>query len=125
MFHVPEKNRVTTGPAASDASIGNYGVFDLMIGKPGKKIKTTAIVSSGMGWEHVSVTLTLPRCPTWEEMCEVKSIFWDKDDVVIQYHPAEKDYVSCHPFCLHLWRPTNQELPVPHSLMVGPSSSLK
>src|SRR6266487_7029637 len=65
------------------------------------------MVTTGMGWEHVSVTVShknkdSTRCPTWGEMCFVKDVFWDKDDVVIQYHPAEKDYVSMHPFCLHL-----------------------
>lgn len=83
-------------------------------------------MSNGMGWEHVSITIqtTIPkrkveRCPTWEEMCFVKNYFWEKDEVVIQYHPAESDYVSMHPYCLHLWKPIGIELPTPNPLMVG------
>lgn len=88
------------------------------------------IASNGLGWEHVSVSVrpqnkNATRCPTWEEMCWVKDQFWDKDKAVVQYHPAESDYVSMHPFCLHLWRPTDKELPTPDPLMVGPRSFIK
>jgi hypothetical protein len=37
----------------------------------------------------------------------------------VQYHPAEKDYVSNHPYCLHIWKPVGVELPVPLPEMVG------
>jgi len=88
------------------------------------------IVSDGLGWEHVSVTVrprnkNATRCPTWEEMCWIKDQFWEKDKAVVQYHPPEAEYVSQHPFCLHLWRPTDQELPRPLPIMVGPKSALK
>jgi hypothetical protein len=31
----------------------------------------------------------------------------------LQFHPAKADYVSIHPYCLHLWRQVgpNHELP--------------
>lgn len=78
------------------------------------------VVSTGMGWEHVSVSIPSEmRCPTWEEMCYIKDIFWEKDQVVVQFHPAEKDYVNRHEHCLHLWRPTDQTFPVPQKIMVG------
>lgn len=119
MFRVPEKYRVTVGPMGSDSSHGNNGYFlikSLKIKKP-----LNVIVSDGMNWEHVSVS-TPTRCPTWEEMCFVKSLFWDKDDVVMQLHPAESDYVNVHEYCLHLWRPINQAIPLPPSIMVGPKA---
>lgn len=59
--------------------------------------------SDGGGWEHVSVS-TIERCPTWDEMCKVKSLFWDDDDLVVQYHPPASEYVNNHPYTLHLWR---------------------
>ncbi|MCR4532718.1 hypothetical protein NUV62_17465 [Acinetobacter venetianus] len=71
-----------------------------------------------MGWEHVSVSLPA-RCPTWEEMCFIKSLFWGEDDCVIQYHPPKSDYVNNHQYCLHMWRPIEQSLPTPPSFMVG------
>ncbi len=116
MFHVPNKYRITTDQLyGSDNTAGNNGAFFIpMLNKPSLKV----IASDGMDWEHVSVSLS-NRTPTWEEMCRVKDIFWDKEDVVMQLHPAESDYVNCHQYCLHLWRPINQEIPLPDSIMVG------
>lgn len=114
-FRVPEKFRLTTGPMRSDASFGNNGCFILKL-KHGQDVRT--IASEGMGWEHVSVSRT-DRCPTWEEMCQVKDLFWDKDDCVVQFHPPESAYVNNHPYCLHLWRPMVAVLPMPDSILVG------
>lgn len=110
MMHVPNDKRVTTGMFRSDESYGNNGMFDH---KP-----FTVIASDEMGWEHVSVSRP-DRAPTWDEMCKFKNIYWDPEDVVIQYHPAQKDYVNNHPNCLHMWRPIGVELPVPDSILVG------
>src|ERR1700722_9587657 len=62
------------------------------------------IASDGAGWDHVSVSLGR-RCPTWDEMCWVKRLWFDDHETVIQYHPAAANYVNNHSFCLHLWRP--------------------
>jgi len=78
------------------------------------------VISSGsaegnpeaQGWEHVSVSLP-DRCPTWEEMAKVKDLFWREDETVIQLHPPKDKHVNRHPYCLHLWRNTNAEQPLP------------
>jgi hypothetical protein len=81
------------------------------------------IASWGMGWEHVSVSIPQQqRCPIWSEMCYIKSLFWNDDETVIQYHPAKQDYVNFHPFVLHLWKPIGIELPKPPSIMIGPKN---
>ena len=86
---------------------------------PGPHNKDLQIIASnGEGWEHVSVSME-NRCPNWPEMCFAKNLFWDDDDIVLQFHPAKESYVNNHPFCLHMWRPTNQEIPVPDSILVG------
>lgn len=75
-----------------------------------------------MGWEHVSVHVLDGRrthTPTWSEMCYIKEIFWDPEDVVLQYHPRESQYVNNHPHVLHLWRPTVQAVPEPPRILVG------
>ena len=79
------------------------------------------IATSGCGWEHVSVSpFHLKRCPTWEEMCAVKNLFFEPEERVVQYHPPESEYVNMHPYCLHLWRPTGGvEFPHPPAIMVG------
>ena len=65
-----------------------------------------AIASSTHGWEHVSVSVEgqPKKCPTWDQMCVIKAIFWEEEDEVIQVHPAQRNYVNLHPGCLHLWR---------------------
>ena len=70
-------------------------------------------------WEHVSVSCN-KRSPTWEEMCFIKSIFWEPNEWVIQYHPVKKDYVNNHPHCLHLWKYCgDKEMPTPPTIAVG------
>ena len=76
------------------------------------------IFSNGGGWEHVSVSFN-NRCPTWEEMCEIKDMFFRPDEVVVQYHPAKAEYINNHPYCLHLFRPMTQDMPTPPAWMVG------
>lgn len=108
---------------------GNNGFFIF----PHYKISDYEIrcqVSDGLGWEHVSITIgaknkNATRCPTWDEMCWVKDQFWDDTETIIQYHPPKSKYISCHPFCLHLWRPIDFEIPIPDTILVGPNSALK
>ena len=73
---------------------------------------------NGMGWDHVSVSFAM-RCPTWEEMCEIKDIFFREDEACVQYHPAADEYINNHPYCLHIFRPQEKTLPTPPSWMVG------
>lgn len=75
------------------------------------------VYSNGGGWDHVSVSLP-NRCPTWEEMCMIKDMFFNEDECCVEYHPAEKDYVNFHPYCLHIWRPQNAEIPKPPKIFV-------
>jgi hypothetical protein len=110
-----------------------FGMVESIIGEPGVfviphyKIKNYfffAIASDGEGWEHVSVHVRhdqekASRCPTWEEMCFVKDIFWSDEDTVVQFHPPKAEYVNCHPFCLHLWRKKNSNFETPPSVLVG------
>lgn len=78
-------------------------------------------VGNGGGWEHVSVSPTNRKrttAPTWEEMCEIKRMFFQEDETVVEYHPAKADYVNLHPLCLHLWRSTGVEMPKPPKIFV-------
>ena len=115
-FHAPEEYRLKEGPQKSAAWMGNNGAF--MFKALG--VNLMAIASNQIGWEHVSVTRQDKKIPSWNIMCYVKDMFWDDDDVVVQFHPAKKDYVNTHPGCLHLWRPTDREVHSPPTWMVGP-----
>jgi hypothetical protein len=78
-------------------------------------------------------------------MCHVKELFFDADECVMQLHPPKSEYVNCHQYCLHLWRPQTAkdiavireqwgeewcygdlpspgEIPRPESMLVGPLS---
>lgn len=76
------------------------------------------IMSWGAGWEHCSVSMPT-RCPSWEQMCSIKELFWNDDECCVEYHPAKDDYVNNHPYCLHIWKPIKEDLPKPPSIMVG------
>lgn len=76
------------------------------------------IFAAGEGWEHVSVSRR-GRCPSWEDMQYIKRKFWPADACVIQYHVLEEEHINAHPYCLHLWRPTRQEIPRPPAWMVA------
>jgi hypothetical protein len=119
-FRVPEHYRLRTGRLASDSVNGNNGAFHIPAPRGSTRVPLFAIASDGMGWEHVSVSpVGFKRCPTWEEMSYVKSLFWDDGDCVIQFHPPKSEYVNNHAYCLHLWRPTEATIPMPDSILVG------
>lgn len=119
MFHVPNKYRVRNGPMGSSDDFGNAGAFRI----PAIQGEFIVIASDGEGWEHVSARYMSisgqGRTPTWEQMCTIKRIFWDDEDVVMQLHPAKSDYINNHPHVLHLWRPIGQEIPKPPKALVG------
>ena len=57
-------------------------------------------------WEHVSVSPKVQyKIPTWNDMCQLKDIFFNDDEEVLQLHPAKNNYVNIKDNCLHLWKP--------------------
>jgi hypothetical protein len=89
------------------------GVFEI----PFEGRTLNVIASTGAGWDHVSVSLNT-RCPNWREMSHVKNLFWEEYEVAIQIHVSKKDHVNIHPYCLHLWQPQNENIPLPPIFMV-------
>lgn len=75
------------------------------------------MVGVGEGWDHVSVSTEL-RCPSWEEMEQVKRLFFKDDEAAMQLHVPPTDHISVHPHCLHLWRP-HAGLTLPPKWMVA------
>lgn len=43
----------------------------------------------------------------------------NEDEACVEYHPKKEDYVNNHKHCLHIWKPTNEVLPLPPSILVG------
>lgn len=129
MFHVPQLARIMHGPLGTTSLDGNNGAFTFDSSEPGWQL--FLICSDGTEapdvpewqWEHVSVSARRGdrvRIPTWKEMSYVKRLCWDAEDVVMQLHPRESEYVNCHTSVLHLWRPKNQTIPTPPAELVGP-----
>lgn len=75
------------------------------------------IASTGGHWDHVSVSLP-NKCPTWEDMNYIKDMFFEADECVMQLHPQKSNYVNLHKYCLHLWRPQRDTIPMPPIYMV-------
>jgi hypothetical protein len=112
--------RLRHGLYASDDTCANNGAFCV----PYLNGELNVICSDGMGWDHVSVS-TPTRCPTWEEMCFIKELFFRDDEWVMQLHPAKAENISYHPFCLHLWRPQAAAIPLPPPETVGPKGATR
>lgn len=96
-----------------------YGLT--VVASPGGDIGGGRIVA----WEHVSVHAVInivgsPQSvtPTWDEMDYVKGLFWDASDVVMQLHVNDDRKVDTHKHTLHLWRPTDKEIPLPDEDLV-------
>jgi len=119
---VLERGRLRSGVGASNPRDGFYGMF-IIQGPKGAELR---IVASGgdpndsysEGWEHVSVSVA-NRCPNWPEMCFIKDLFWEETETVVQYHPPKAEWISNHPYCLHLWRNSLHAFPRPPGWMVG------
>lgn len=112
-----EAARIREGKAATNQG-DQHGCFSLYRGSANLRV----IVSTNPDWEHVSVSLE-DRCPTWDEMCWIKSLFFEPEECCMQLHPPESDYVNCHPHCLHIWKPGKMycgQIPRPPAELVGP-----
>lgn len=128
-FHVPEPARDRTHPQlGTTLADGNNGLFRMVSVEPGWFLALICSDSSDPAepekWEHVSVHAYRTiggqqRTPTWKEMSYVKRLCWDGEDVVMQLHPRESEYVNNHPNVLHLWRPINATIPTPPFRFVG------
>ena len=110
------KYRSNDNPIGAFCHQYNWGYFD--IERQGSLLR---VISSGTseetGWEHVSVSLH-NRCPTWEEMCYIKNLFWKEEETVIQFHPKKSKYTNHFPYVLHLWRKLDGEHELPPEVCI-------
>lgn len=118
----PEAYRWKDAPGAYATAAGSpFGVFRIPPREAnGRGLNVIAVDGEETGWEHVSVSLldNPKKCPSWDEMCIVKRLFWGPDACVVQFHPPEANYVNIHPGVLHLWRPVREALPQPPIICV-------
>ncbi len=121
-LHLLDPYRITSGPIIKHyGGVGDdtCGCFSI----PSKIDRgvLVCIASSGMRgmeWEHVSVSRRR-RTPNWTEMCQIKELFFLDTETAMQLHVPTAEHINDHPYCLHLWRPTNQTIPRPPFYTVG------
>lgn len=121
MRDLNELNRYRRADAAvierfGSAGNGECGNFELPSPKDGQTIRVIATAMEG--WDHVSVSRR-NRCPNWPEMEHVKRLFFRDDETAMQLHVPPSEHVNTHPYCLHIWRPHDAEIPKPPSIFVG------
>lgn len=84
--------------------IGDTFASEITIGK----CKGSVVFSNNEGgYEHVSFAPYSGKIPKWDDMCELKELFWDCEEEVYQIMPKKSQYVNIKDNCLHLWRPCN------------------
>jgi hypothetical protein len=119
-FKKLNSHRFSSGVFRSTPEDGFNGAFLICLNGQDVKI----IASDALGWQHVSVSVRSGNPPSWAIMCQVKCLFFEPEDCVVQFHPPESTYVNNHPGCLHLWRCTDgREFPLPPQEMVGIKSA--
>ena len=119
----PEEFRIQRPPIYVSSRGDSFGAFQIPARHArGRGLNIIAVDGLETGWDHVSVSLdekdNRKRCPSWDEMCLVKSLFWEPFECVVQFHPAEEDYVNQHPGVLHLWHRVEEEFPMPPKICV-------
>lgn len=128
MWKIPEEHRLNRPGFGIKGD--PFGAFKC--DSPTRKLHELIIMASPGGtfedggkqrtvkWEHVSVHASanftgtwVNTTPTWDEMDYVKGLFWDPADVVMQLHVNDGKKIDIHKFTLHLWRPTDKDIPLP------------
>ena len=120
-----ERGRLLDGQMASRPEWGMAGMF-IIPGPCGMELRT--MVSDGAdwpfalpAWEHVSVS-TASRTPNWREMEFIRDLFFQPDELVLQFSMPRAKHINVHPHCLHMWRPIGVDIPLPPAATVGPSA---
>ena len=56
----------------------------------------------GKAWIHVSCAFS-NHLPSYNDLCEVKSVFIGNDRQAIQVFPKKERHINIHKYALHLW----------------------
>lgn len=75
------------------------------------------IASTGLGWDHVSVSCK-NRAPNQRELDHIFRLFFAPGETAVQYFLPRDEHINIHEYCLHLWRPQIGGFPKPQRRMV-------
>jgi hypothetical protein len=90
---------------------GQDGALFVSMSRRLSVIVSGMVYPDGKRWYHVSVAHP-ERLPSYNELCEVKSVFIGDNKKAIQVFPAKSEHVNIHPNCLHLWHCVDED-PLP------------
>ena len=113
----PEEFRVSVHPYESKTG-DPFGLFRIPPQRVrGRSLTVLAIAGTEPdteGWDHVSVSLVAFQndLPTWYEMDDVKGLFWDDEETVVQFHEPASEHVNIGEV-LHLWRNVRDPIRTP------------
>ena len=111
-----DANHIERFRCAGDPACRFNGAWEIPHHPTGVILRVVA--SDGWAWDHVSVSLR-NRTPNWREMEFICRLFWTEDEAVMQLHPPRSEWISNHPYCLHMWKPQDSDIPLPPTIMVG------
>ena len=100
-FRRPERCRILSlgwrevSPPAGSQRAYVYGLTAL-------RVIVTEEKHAGEWWLHVSCSHH-DGLPSWAELSTVKNLFIGREAKAIQVLPKESEYVSLHPYVLHLY----------------------
>ena len=87
-LHKLDQYRVPHPVWRQDSFFGSFKVF--VSGRAFYVLASVDEISKGDLWEHISVTpKNQKRCPTWDEMCAIKDMFFEDEEECIQFHPRK------------------------------------
>ena len=101
--------------------LDRFHVYEGFVDWPGFKGNVIFGYDEAHLMEHVSVSCcNRKKLPTWDDMCKLKKMFFNDDEMVVQIHPSEENYlhgVSRPGFktlenVLHLWRPMDGDFSI-------------
>ena len=93
-------------PTNSNKSCIRMGIFEFPLDNGEATLLCAGLIREY--WEHVFLDLRhSERCPTYEEMCYLKQYFFRKNEITLQIHPKQSEYVNACQHRLHLWRKVN------------------
>lgn len=99
---------------------GGYGGADegaFRIPSPVDGQAMAVVASTGLGWDHVSVSRR-NRPPNQTELDYVYRLFFRPGEAAMQLFVPTTEHVNNHPNCLHLWRPQGEGIPKPPRIFV-------
>lgn len=91
------------------------GAFQLPSPVDGQML--VVVASTGLGWDHVSVSRR-NRAPNQRELAFIYQTFFEPGESAMQLFVPDAEHVNIHPNCLHLWRPQGEGIPKPPRIFV-------